>query len=171
MTEMKKGETNMTGQIFKLNFFGSLIVAILVLANSGSAQTSASGISLIGAWDMTITFRDCTTGAAMRERPGLISFMFGGILQEFGTGQQIPQNRTEAQGSWSHNTGRSYSAVAKAFRFNPDGSLAGTAKLYRLITLNDDGNSFEAAVNSEIYDVNGVLLATGCATESGTRLK
>ena len=168
---MKKGvKTKMKRRISRINVIGILTAAILTLAVSGNAQLKGHDPSIVGSWEMTITFRDCTTGAALRERPGLISFMFGGVMQEFGTGQQIPQNRTDAQGSWSHSTGRSYSAVAKAFRFNADGSLAGTAKLYRLITLGDDG-SFEAAVNSEIYDLNGVLIATGCATELGTRLE
>ena len=91
-------------------------------------------------------------------------------MQEFGTGQQIPQNRTDAQGNWSHKTGRHYSSVAKAFRFNTDGSLAGTAKLFRSIELTGYG-SFSANVTSEIYDANGGLLALGCAAESGTRIE
>ena len=131
---------------------------------------NASGNGLVGAWDIMITFRDCNTGAAIRDRPGLISFMFGGVMQEFGTGQQIPQNRTDAQGNWSHQTGQSYSAVSKAFRFNADGSVAGTAKLYRSIKLEDDG-TLSANVTSEIYDANGSLISQGCATETGTRIE
>ena len=91
-------------------------------------------------------------------------------MQEFGTGQQIPQNRTDAQGNWSHENGAQYSSVAKAFRFNADGSVAGTAKLFRNIELSDNA-TFAASVVSEIYDANGVLVAQGCATEAGTRIE
>ena len=151
----------------------TLITTIFALAACAfltPASANAQGKnSLVGAWDMVITFRDCTTGNAIRERPGLISFMFGGVMQEFGTGQQLPQNRTDAQGSWTHVNGRHYYSVSKAFRFNADGSLAGTAKLFRNIQL-IDGDTFSADVASEIYDADGVLIAQGCATEAGTRL-
>ena len=145
----------------------ALIGGMAILPASASAQGKGS---LVGAWDMVITFRDCTTGTVIRERPGLISFMFGGVMQEFGTGQQIPQNRTDSQGSWTHVNGRNYFSVSKAFRFNTDGSLAGTAKLFRDIEL-IDGSAFSADVRSEIYDANGILIAEGCATEAGTRLE
>ena len=152
----------------------TLITTIFALAACAfltPASANAQGKnSLVGAWDMVITFRDCTTGNAIRERPGLISFMFGGVMQEFGTGQQLPQNRTDAQGSWTHVNGRHYYSVSKAFRFNADGSLAGTAKLFRNIQL-IDGDTFSADVASEIYDADGVLIAQGCATEAGTRLE
>ena len=146
------------------------IFALTAVAAFSPSTANAQARTLVGAWDLTITFRDCNTGAVIRERPGLISFMFGGVHQEFGTGQQIPQNRTDAQGNWRHETGAQYSAVSKAFRFNADGSLAGTAKLFRSIELTDAG-AFAATVESEIYDANGVLISRGCATESGTRLE
>ena len=145
------------------------IFTITAAAAYFPVTANAGGNGLVGAWDIMITFRDCNTGASIRERPGLISFMFGGVMQEFGTGQQIPQNRTDAQGNWSHQDGRRYYAVSKAFRFNPDGSVAGTAKLYRVINLDED--TFSANVTSEIHDANGVLVAQGCATESGIRIE
>ena len=160
----------------KAQFFRSLVLVVLsvstisILATTGNAQGKGDK-TLVGAWEMIITFRDCTTGAATRQAPGLISFMFGGVMQEYGLGQQIPQNRTDAQGNWSHDMARNYSAVAKAFRFNIGGSYAGSAKLYRLVELSQDGEAFEASVASEIYDASGVLISRGCATESGRRLE
>ena len=147
-------------------------VAIFTLvAGAAFSPVTAKGQGgdLVGAWDMVITFRDCDTEAPLRERPGIISFMFGGVLQEFGTGQQIPQNRTDGQGNWSHRQGRNFSSVSKSFRFNADGSVAGTAKLFRNIQV--DGDTFSTYVRSEIYDANGVLVSQGCATEAGTRLE
>lgn len=152
-------------------FAGWAFMALALLAGPAVSGQVKGERSLEGAWDMSITFRDCETGEAIRERAGLISFVFGGVMQEFGTGQAIPQNRTDAQGNWSHVSGRQFNAVAKAFRFNADGSLAGTAKLYRTIELATDGRSFEATVMSEIFDAGGALIANGCATETGTRIE
>ena len=153
-----------------------IIVAIAAFAVFAAAAPSLNAQakgerSLEGAWDMQITFTNCETGEAIRERAGLISFNFGGVLQEFGTGQMVPQNRTDAHGNWSHVSGMQYYAVAKAFRFNPDGSLGGTAKLYRVIELEVGGRSFTATVTSDVLDTNGNLIANGCATETGTRIE
>ena len=153
---------------FVVSFACVAIVAAGISVVSGQVKGDRS---LEGAWDMHITFTNCDTGATVRERTGLVAFIFGGVMQEFGTGQMIPQNRTDAYGNWSHTTGRQYFAVAKAFRFNADGSLAGTAKLYRTIELATDGRTFSASVTSEIYDTAGSIVANGCATETGTRIE
>ena len=153
-----------------LSTFFAILLIVITSSNHASAQ-GKGGQGLVGAWDITIYFKDCTTGQVLRQRPGLISFMFGGVMQEFGTGQMIPQNRTDAQGNWSLVSAATFSSVAKTFRFNADGSLAGTAKLYRTINLNSADDSFEASVESEIYDADGNLIARGCADEVGARLQ
>lgn len=160
----------------KAKFGKSILVAIAFVAfvavvGPGLKAQGKGERTLEGAWDIHITFTNCETGEAIRERAGLISFIFGGVLQEFGTGQAIPQNRTDAHGNWSHVSGPQYYAVSKAFRFNADGSLAGTAKLYRTIELATGGESFAATVNSDILDTNGNVIANGCATETGTRIE
>ena len=146
------------------------IFTLTTAAATSPLTAYAQGKGLVGAWDITITFRDCITREAQRERPGFISFMFGGVMTDFGTGQPIPQNRTDSHGNWSHENGASYSAVSKAFRFNADGSVAGTVKLFRSIELIDN-RAFAANVEAEIYDANGVLIAQSCATEAGTRIE
>lgn len=158
-------------KISRMLFTGIAILTITIaLTNHSNAQGKANH-GLVGAWDLTIYFKDCATGEVLRQRPGLISFMFGGVMQEFATGQMIPQNRTDAQGNWSHVNAGTFESVAKAFRFNPDGSLAGTAKLYRTINVTQDSEGFEASVRSEIYDATGTLIMQGCADEVGTRLR
>ncbi|HEX6123804.1 MAG TPA: hypothetical protein VFZ23_00380 [Pyrinomonadaceae bacterium] len=161
----------MMSKISRILFTATAIVMIAISSPSTSNAQGRADNSLVGTWDMTIYFKDCTTGEVLRQRPGLISFMFGGVMQEFGTGQQIPQNRTDAQGTWSLSSGSSYASVAKTFRFNADGSYAGPVKLYRTIVLDRQSDTFEASVASEIYDLAGNLIARGCADEVGTRLQ
>ena len=161
----------MKGTIGKSLFAAMMFSAMAAILAQGVSAQGKGDRSLEGAWDMHITFTNCETGETLRERAGLISFIFGGVLQEFGTGQAIPQNRTDAHGNWSHVSGRQFYAVAKAFRFNADGSLAGTAKLYRTIELDTGGSTFTSTVTSDILDVNGNVIGHGCATETGTRIE
>ena len=152
-------------------FAGIAFIVFAAVIGPGINAQAKGERSLEGAWDMNIAFTNCDTGEPLRQRAGLISFIFGGVLQEFGTGQAIPQNRTDAHGNWSHVSGQQYYAVAKSFRFNADGSLAGTAKLYRTIVLETGGGSFTSTVTSEIFDANGNLVGNGCATEAGIRIE
>jgi hypothetical protein len=158
-------------KISRMLFTGIVVFVTTITSAQDIGAQGKSGQGLVGAWELTISFKDCTTGQVLRQRPGLISFMFGGVMQEFGTGQMIPQNRTDAQGSWSHVAANTFESVSKTFRFNADGSLAGTAKLYRAIHLNQEPARLETTVDSEIYDTDGNLIARGCADEVGTRLE
>ncbi len=162
----------MNGKLPKLVTLATLVSVAVV---SIMAQKTDNAASIGGSWEMVITFHDCGDSTPSMTASGLISFMFGGTLQEYGTGQPIPRNRTNAFGNWGREEGRTFSAVAKAFRFATDGTLAGTAKLYRTIELSDDGQSFSAEARAEIYDLNGNPVppppGRGCATEHGTRIQ
>ena len=171
-----------------LKKLGTTIALLVVLAIAGvyaSGQLALGGTvtsqekaieklqranRLEGVWELTITFRNCESGEALRTRPGLISFLRGGVMQEFGAGS-APLDRTDAQGVWRHENERTFLSTAKFFRFAADGAYAGSAKLYRQIELSTDGSRIEAKVESEIFDAGGALIARGCATEEGTRLE
>jgi hypothetical protein len=133
-------------------------------------KTENANKGIIGVWELRIDFRNCDTGEILRTRPGLISFLSDGVMHEFGTGS-APLERSEAQGIWRRETRGNFTSTAKFFRFAVDGSLAGSAKLYREIELGEDGNSLEINVRSEIYDAGGMFVARGCATETGTRFE
>lgn len=151
--------------------FLSAIGMLLITFATASAQiTKGEAGTPIGVWEIQISFRNCQTGDIIRQRPGLLSIIPGGVMQEFGTGT-APLDRTDAQGVWNHTTTRYFNSVSKAFRFAADGSLAGSVKLYREFELTDGGQGISVEAHSEIYDVNGILVATGCATETGSRLQ
>jgi hypothetical protein len=162
----------MSSKFTRIVTLATVVIASVV---STAAQKSENAASIVGSWEMAIAFHDCGDSTPSITAPGLISFIFEGTLQEYGTGQPIPRNRTNAFGNWHREQGRTFSAVAKAFRFATDGTLAGTAKLYRTIELSDDGDSFIAEARAEIYDLNGNPVppapGRGCATELGTRIR
>ncbi len=78
--------------------------------------------------------------------------------------------RTPGIGIWQYNGRGSYSAPFESFSFNADGTPAGESKFTRDIQLAADGNSYTSVVTVEIFDVNGNLIATLCATEVATRV-
>lgn len=129
---------------------------------------------LEGAWNFQVTLRNCQTGAALRPPfPAMNTFMRGGTMQEFGIGSGLL--RSPGHGIWTYNSG-SYTNTLQFFRFNADGTYAGTQKVRREIELSRFGNplfgsNLTATSTVEIFNPNGVLIATGCATETATRLQ
>lgn len=121
-----------------------------------------------GSWTATVTFRVCQTGAAIRSFPSMNTFAQGGTLQEFGVGS-APLTRGPGHGVWSHQGERHFYSTFQFFRFNADGTPAGTVRLRRYMEVDFLGNNYTATSTTEFYDNNGVLFMTGCATESAVR--
>jgi hypothetical protein len=123
-----------------------------------------------GVWDVRVTRRDCQTGEPTPMPPNRVMNMFirGGTLLETGG---RPTARGPGLGTWQYLGGRRYSAVFRFFRFNPDGSFAGTRKVTRTIELSRDENEFTATASDELFDANDNVIETGCATETATRLE
>jgi len=55
--------------------------------------------------------------------------------------------------------------------FNADGAYAGLTRARRTIELSRNANSYNITSATEIFNAAGTLIATGCATETGTRLE
>lgn len=58
-----------------------------------------------------------------------------------------------------------------SFRFNADGTYAGTQKITRQIELDGSGDGFTSTNSVEIIDTSGTVLQTLCSTETGTRIE
>lgn len=124
--------------------------------------------SLAGGWNATITLRVCQTGAAIRSFPSIYAFESGGTMHESSAGA-APLGRTAAYGIWSQLMDQRYYAAYQFFRFNADGTYAGVVKVRKYFLLDFQG--FTATGTNEIFDVNGMLIATGCTTETATRFE
>jgi hypothetical protein len=64
-----------------------------------------------------------------------------------------------------------FTATFIFFRFNSDGTSAGTQRVTRKIILGANLDEFNAVGAIEIFDVSGNLIGTGCATETAQRFK
>ncbi len=156
-------------------------LAILMLAVFAQIQVSAQqeppedstkrnlAQALEGSWDSQVTLLNCQTGAALRTFPAMNTFMSGGTMQEFGVGSGLL--RGPGHGVWNYQSGRLFSNTFQFFRFNADGTFAGKQIVRRQIEVSRFRERFTATSAVEIYNPGGVLIATGCGTETATRFE
>jgi hypothetical protein len=62
-----------------------------------------------------------------------------------------------------------YTSMFRLFRFNADGSYAGSNKVTRTITLSTDANAFTSTLAVDVEDPAGASVASACGTETATR--
>ena len=150
---------------------GVALAVILILA---AAQIPASGQNgkgnrIEGTWRVTLTIRNCQTGAEISTVPALNTFIPGGSM--IGTPSQNPALLRAGHGVWEHNGGQSFTSTAIFFRYAPDGTFAGTQKVTRQIELAHGSDEFTSTDSFELADPNGNVVGSGCATGAGKRLE
>ncbi len=156
--------------VSRMSMVAMIICGLLASSASASAQSdnAKSHNSLEGAWRVQVTVRDCQTAEPLRTFPALFTFAKGGTLTVTTAGQP-PSLSTPGLGVWQHKVGHSYRVVSEAFVFSAAGSWAQTHRLTRDIKLNDDGDQFTDIVALQIFDTDGNLIVTGCATSVASR--
>ncbi len=122
--------------------------------------------SIVGTWMATVTIRNCATGLPIISVPVLNTFDRGGTMME--TSQSLA-TRSAGHGIWKRTRGHEYISVFLFRRVNADGTNNGSQKVRRTHVL--DGDTLTTEATFEIFDPNGVLVSTGCATETATRLE
>jgi hypothetical protein len=131
---------------------------------------TARKLKMVGTWDIHMTLRNCQTGAALRTFPSLATFADCGTVIEVTTGLS-PARRGPGQGVWRHMGGNTYRATIDAFLFDAEGVWTGTQRLTQIIEVCDDRDEFKANATNEIFDTDGRLTETVCATAVGRRLE
>lgn len=82
-----------------------------------------------------------------------------------------PALLSTGHGVWEFAGGRSFINTIVLFRFNPDGTYAGTATVTRNIELGENSDEFTSTDTAEAADPNGNVIETRCATTIGRRLE
>ena len=122
-----------------------------------------------GTWRVEITLRNCLTGVPVQNPfPALASFARGGTVTT-ADGGLSPAVRGTGLGKWWRVRGGSFWSITEAFLFNGS-ARTGLQRITQEIDVTADGEEFNANVTSEIEDINGNVVATGCATSIGRRL-
>jgi hypothetical protein len=146
---------------------GACALALMVTPTATGQGTQ--GGRLEGTWESQITLTDCS-GHVIRSFPNLIEFVAGGTVVESngGTPQAL---KTPGLGVWRHTTGNNYAFRFKFFTFNPQNVFTGWTIIAGETTVNSKGDANTGSATVEVYDPNGVLVATACAETVGTRFE
>lgn len=143
----------------------------VVVAEQPDAGAQSRARKLVGTWRVQITLRSCQTGDALRPPfPAMATFAAGGTVTT-SDGGLSPLVRGAGHGAWQRTTGRTFEALTEAFLFTPAGALNGTQRIRQSVEIGRDRDEFNATVWSEVFDAQGALLVTGCATSIGRRME
>ena len=124
--------------------------------------------SLVGVWVTQVTRRNCETGEPIAA-PGNSqnTFAKGGTLLET-IGPSI--FRSPGNGIWKRESGwNEYSFVLRFMRYDAAGVFVGSGVVRAAITLDETGNHSTSTATNDVLDVNGNVIASGCATSVSTR--
>jgi hypothetical protein len=156
--------------IVRLVFAFASLVAVTIASGQEPRPLGGVGGRLQGTWDTQVSIIDCQTGNVITTFQSLIVFMAGGTLTESTSGT-APALRTPGEGVWRHTTDNNYAFRFKHFRFDAQNVLTGWNIIQAEANLDAEGNAYTSSATVEVYDPNGVLIATACATTAGTRFE
>ena len=142
-----------------------------VRSAEGAAALSLNGWALVGTWWVLVALANCETGA---EIPGAVFPALNTFLAE---GSMLsdpavnPALQRTGHGVWAYVGGRQFTNTVVLFRFNPDGSYAGTQTVRRTITVSRSGGEFTAHDTVTNADAGGTIVGTRCGIGRGRRLE
>jgi hypothetical protein len=143
--------------------------SLLIQACGGAQAGSAPAPDQIqGTWSSEVTIKDCASGAILKQFGGTSLFHYGGTLSADNT-MPVP-SRGAAFGVWQAGSGGEYTADIWFYRFNADGTVAGTQKVERTLTLSADGNTLSGPLTLQVLDSSGAIVQQGCGTEVSKRV-
>ena len=156
---------------------GMALVLLLVggtqmFGNGQHSEKHQRGIE--GAWRTVITGVNCQTGVPLGPPfPGLQTFNEGGTMSEYGIGPgSSPALRSPGHGVWQHEHGRqNYSYAFTYYRYDSSGVFIGSQKVTSELELGANGDEFISRSAVSALDANDNVIATYCATASGTRFE
>lgn len=120
-----------------------------------------------GTWMVTVTLRNCDTGAPLGSFKAMDIFIQGGSVVD--TNAAPPTTRGPGFGSWDYAGEQQFTATLRFFIYNPDGTFAGVRRIAQEIVMGADNNSWESTVTNIIFNPAGTPIATGCGTAAATR--
>lgn len=149
---------------------------LLGSVRNAKAESEDSPMGLGGTWRVTVTLKNCQTGAPLGNPfHSLLIFAHGGTMSGATSNPAfLAGQRSGDAGVWSRTKGRKYSAVSEAFVLFSGGPFsAGVQTITHDITLMDGGNGFADAALVQFHDVNGTPVAPppSCGAAVGQRLQ
>jgi hypothetical protein len=127
--------------------------------------------SIVGTWTLQVTLVNCQTGDPVSNVtfPALNTFLAEGSM--LSDPASNPALQRTGHGVWAFAGGRNFTNTVILFRFNPDGSYAGTQTVRRNITVSRSLDEFTARDTATIADPSGTVIDTRCGMGQGRRLQ
>jgi hypothetical protein len=154
------------------------IVALLIITTGLHAQgkeeaemSFQSANRIVGAWETTVTPRNCETGEQVAQSfYGVITFNEGGTVAEYAANAAAPY-RTPGHGIWVNNLGGSiYSMRFSFISLTPTGVAVGRMRVSQDVELSRFSDESSSSGSFVLTNFSGVVLATGCTTSTAVRL-
>ena len=143
------------------------ITAMLAFISPAMAQTTTSGQTLEGAWNVTVVFDQ--QGLPPCAPAGAVFTAIGA-----GKGTVIAEScyATEGAGygSWVRTANDQFASTFIGNSFGPDGTVAATYKVRTWVSLGPSRNAFTGPFTTEFFDLAGNLLGTVTGTVSAVRI-
>ena len=158
-------------RLTKLTILAALLGSLVPL--HAQSDESSSRHSLEGAWWVTVTLYNCSTGVKRPPFSSMLLFSRGGTLTETTSNPGfLPGQRSIGVGTWARDEHGTYSASDVAYiEFTGGAFTQGTQKLTHSITLDNDADSFTDEATVQFFDSTGTVLMSGCASATATRLQ
>jgi len=145
-------------------FVAFLIMQACGGSDSAIAQDAADPFE--GVWESVVTQRDCTTSAAVGTFLGAQVYHRGGTLGD--TNASPTATRGPGFGTWVKN-GSTYSTKFRFYVYDASGAVSGVTRASGTVTLGADAKTSTTTVSNQLFDLNGNVLRSGCATAVSTR--
>jgi hypothetical protein len=151
-----------------------VLPALVLLAGQpvASAGNHGSHKSIRGVWNARVDIVNCLPGNV----PGTTVFAsFDAINAYVADGTFLDANSSNPAlqsphlGYWRHIRGNKYEFAQKFFLFDAAGAATGYRIVRHDIVLDRTGLSFTSADTAETFNMDGVLLTTGCSKSSAVR--
>jgi hypothetical protein len=156
--------------------FRCLAASALVLA-MGQPAAWAGGDHrpskrITGVWNARVNITNCLPGNV----PGPVVFASFDAMNVYAADGTFldanslnPATQSAHFGYWRHVRGNKYEFAQRFFTFDAAGVATGYLIVRHQILLDRTGLSFTSGGYAETFNVDGVLLATGCSTSSAVR--
>lgn len=144
------------------------------LCNPVNGQTESRNLptqnpqSLVGTWLVQTQITNCS-GTPLESFSKIVSVNAGGTAGEI-SNSLPPSQRTVAFGVWQHLEHNSFVYALRFFRFTPTGTFASTVEAKWSVLMDQSNDVYTAEGAIKVSSPTGVVIATICGTETGTRM-
>ena len=142
----------------------------LVQACGGGGDALAQEVvadPIEGVWEGPVVLRDCTTSAQVGAFQGSQVFHRGGTVGD--TNSAPIASRGPGFGTWV-KSGGNYIVKFRLFTYDAAGNANGIVRTTRIVTLGAAAGTATSVNTTQVFDLAGTLVRSGCGTDTSTRV-